>query len=228
MAQGSRAGAEMSMATRLQCSKPFSAGAPMRRQDPSHRRHLRMLRYLQPPAFNEKKGIVMPNRTSLPRSCAAAAAAFLVLIASHVARAEDSVAPVHPAAREIAQEERNRALLVNIYDAGVQPARSQDWQAPCSRRITFSTIRMCPPGPRRSSASLPNTSSMPPMPVRPSCAVRPTAISASFCMFTRPATRKTRGSAIVDIFRVEHGKIAEHWDVIQPVPEQSANDNTMF
>ncbi|MGQ0333900.1 nuclear transport factor 2 family protein [Halomonas elongata] len=37
-----------------------------------------------------------------------------------------------------------------------------------------------------------------------------------------------RGEAVVDIFRVEEGKIVEHWDVIQPVPEDSANDNTMF
>lgn len=37
-----------------------------------------------------------------------------------------------------------------------------------------------------------------------------------------------RGSAVVDIFRVESCRIVEHWDVIQPVPEQSANDNTMF
>ena len=37
-----------------------------------------------------------------------------------------------------------------------------------------------------------------------------------------------RGEAIVDIFRVKDGMITEHWDVIQAVPETSANENTMF
>ncbi len=33
----------------------------------------------------------------------------------------------------------------------------------------------------------------------------------------------------IDIFRFdEHGKIVEHWDVLQVVPEKSANPNSMF
>lgn len=35
-------------------------------------------------------------------------------------------------------------------------------------------------------------------------------------------------SAIYDLFRVEHGKIVEHWDVIQEIPAESKNTNGMF
>ena len=42
-------------------------------------------------------------------------------------------------------------------------------------------------------------------------------------------TGKTgRGGAVVDIYRLENGKLAEHWDVLQQVPETTANGNTMF
>jgi len=34
--------------------------------------------------------------------------------------------------------------------------------------------------------------------------------------------------SILDIFRLENGKIAEHWDIIQEVPAKSANAHPMF
>jgi len=38
----------------------------------------------------------------------------------------------------------------------------------------------------------------------------------------------TRGNAIIDIYKLENGKVVEHWDVVQPIPENPQNTNTMF
>jgi predicted SnoaL-like aldol condensation-catalyzing enzyme len=37
-----------------------------------------------------------------------------------------------------------------------------------------------------------------------------------------------RGTAVADFFRLEDGKVVEHWDVVQPIPESAANDHPMF
>jgi predicted SnoaL-like aldol condensation-catalyzing enzyme len=36
-----------------------------------------------------------------------------------------------------------------------------------------------------------------------------------------------RGSAVADVFRLEKGKIVEHWDVIQAIPETTVSGNPM-
>ena len=41
---------------------------------------------------------------------------------------------------------------------------------------------------------------------------------------------ETRGYSVVDLFRIEHGYLVEHWDVIQPIPDPATakNQNGMF
>lgn len=39
---------------------------------------------------------------------------------------------------------------------------------------------------------------------------------------------EVKGHAAVDIFRFENGRIVEHWDVIQKMPEESKNKHPMF
>ena len=41
-------------------------------------------------------------------------------------------------------------------------------------------------------------------------------------------TPDDRGTVAVDLFRLEDGKVVEHWDVLQPFPEESANPHPMF
>ena len=37
-----------------------------------------------------------------------------------------------------------------------------------------------------------------------------------------------RSTAAADVFRLEDGKVVEHWDVLQSVPESAANEHPMF
>jgi len=49
-----------------------------------------------------------------------------------------------------------------------------------------------------------------------------------FCHYHVRRFEGDPGFAVMDIFRVEGGKIAEHWDVIQPMPASVPNSNGMF
>ncbi|MGC2008072.1 nuclear transport factor 2 family protein, partial [Trebonia sp.] len=43
-----------------------------------------------------------------------------------------------------------------------------------------------------------------------------------------PGNPDNPGRALADFFRLENGKVVEHWDVIQDVPKTAASNNGMF
>lgn len=47
-------------------------------------------------------------------------------------------------------------------------------------------------------------------------------------MHVRFSEAENSGLAVMDMFRLEKGKIVEHWDVIQEVPSETASGNSMF
>ena len=53
-------------------------------------------------------------------------------------------------------------------------------------------------------------------------------LAAIHIRVTSPTPPGTHGAAVVDLYRLEKGKIVEHWDVIQLVPDKSANEHPMF
>ncbi len=50
---------------------------------------------------------------------------------------------------------------------------------------------------------------------------------AAIHIFVKPDPA-ARGAAVADFYRLKDGKIVEHWDVIQPIPQKAANPHPMF
>jgi hypothetical protein len=55
--------------------------------------------------------------------------------------------------------------------------------------------------------------------------VQPPAVILHVHVVREPGSR---GGAHVDIFRLENGKVAEHWDVDEPIPADIANPHGPF
>jgi len=168
---------------------------------------------------------ITPFTISLRRRTLAATA-LLAMVVSHAAFAEDSATPGHAVTRDLAQEESNRVLVVRFYDTVFN-------QHDLSIAGTVLAPNYIQHNPHVPSGSAPFisffTEYFKANPQARSAIVRSAADGDLVFLHVHSTSNpQDRGNAIVDIFRVDHGKIAEHWDVIQPVPEHAANDNTMF
>jgi len=148
-----------------------------------------------------------------PRS---AVAALLLALASSSAMAATSEA----------QQEANRKAVLAFYDKGLNQKDADAALAYVGNRYVQHNPGAAdgPDGFRKFIAFLrdkfPNSHSE----------IKRSFVDGDYVILHVHAVREpgTRGNAIIDIFKLEDGKIVEHWDVVQPIPENPANNNTMF
>jgi len=142
------------------------------------------------------------------------AAAILLTLASHGAVAAD------------AQAEANRKVVLDFYEKGLNQKDADAAIALMGNRYVQHNPNAAdgPEGFRKFIGFLrekfPNSRSE----------IKRSFVDGDYVILHVHAVREpgTRGSAIVDIFKLENGKIVEHRDAVQPIPENSANSNTMF
>ena len=146
--------------------------------------------------------------------------ALMVALASSPSFAQDA------AARNLAQEEANRTLVLDFYNNFFNKHQVAE-----ASKVMVDNYRQHNPHVPDGKAPMVGyfTDHFKKNPQAQAKVVR-SAVDGDLVYLHVHSTvsPEDRGVAIVDIFRVKDGKIVEHWDVIQPIPEKAANDNTMF
>jgi predicted SnoaL-like aldol condensation-catalyzing enzyme len=118
-------------------------------------------------------------------------------------------------------KEHIREVLATIYDKVFNEGRADLYPALCGTYIQHNPL--VPDGIEGVMGFLK-------MVGRIRCEVKRIAIDGDLAfVHTRYLSLFGKETAGVDIFRFDDaGKIVEHWDVLQPVPAEAKNRNTMF
>lgn len=131
-----------------------------------------------------------------------------------------------PASRDLAAEEANRALVIEFYDQFFN--KHQVEQA--GRVVAEDYIQHNPDVPDGKAPFVGYFAGF--FKENPESRARivrsATADDLVYLHVHSTTGPKDRGQAVIDIFRVKDGLIVEHWDILQDVPAEAANDNTMF
>lgn len=150
----------------------------------------------------------------------------LVMTAVLLTTASTAVLAATPASRDLAAEEANRALVVEFYDQFFNAHKVEQ----AARVVADDYIQHNPDVPDGKAPFVGYyTGFFKENPESRARIVRSaTADDLVYLHVHSTNGPDDRGEAVIDIFRVDNGMIVEHWDVIQDVPAEAANDNTMF
>ncbi|SEO51449.1 Predicted SnoaL-like aldol condensation-catalyzing enzyme [Nitrosospira multiformis] len=151
---------------------------------------------------------------------------YLALAALLLAALTSTYSFAQTSERDLAVEEANRKLVVKFYNLNFNEHKVEE----AVKVMADNYIQHNPKVPDGKAAFVSFfTGFFPKNPEAKSRIIR-SAADGDLVWLHVHATNgaNDRGQAIIDIFRVKNGKIVEHWDVIQAVPETAANKNTMF
>jgi predicted SnoaL-like aldol condensation-catalyzing enzyme len=177
------------------------------------------------PAAGRAGGVVPARRVAQNRAFRHLDTTMIKTVSAAVLAIATLMAP-HAATAGTAQEEANRKTVLEFYDKGLN-------QKDADAAIKYMGNRYVqhnpgaadgPEGFRRFIGFLrdkfPQSKSE----------IKRSFVEGDYVILHVHAVRVPgeRGNAIIDIFKLENGKIVEHWDVVQPIPEKPANDNGMF
>lgn len=136
------------------------------------------------------------------------------------------VAMAQTAPRNLVQEEANRTLVIQFYDNFFNKHQVDD----AAKVVTKDYIQHNPMVPNGKEAFVSYFKGFFKENPQYRARIVRSAVDGDIVWLHINATNgaKDLGKAVIDIFRVDNGKIVEHWDVIQDVLEKAANNNTMF
>lgn len=124
-----------------------------------------------------------------------------------------------------AEEEQNKAIVLDFYEKGLNQKDFAAVSHYLGKYIQHNpNAEDGPEGFRKFIAFLKETYP------QSHSRIRQVFVDGDYVILHVHAVREpgSRGSAIVDIFRLKDGKIEEHWDAVQPIPETAKNTNGMF
>ena len=149
-----------------------------------------------------------------------------VLLAGSFLLSTNAALAANSPTRDVAQEESNRKLVVDFYDSFFNKHQVQEAAAV----VAEDYIQHNPEVPDGKAPFVGYFGGyFKENPESRARIVRSAADGDLVYLHVHSTNGKAdRGQAVIDIFRVQDGKIVEHWDVIQAVPEQAVNSNTMF